>query len=134
MNVNALPPALVPNGILYVASTTGRAIRLKGGQQLPSQGLTVVSQNPIYVQGDYNTINKVPAAIMGDAITVLSNNWGPNQSDLKGDQPFGNRPASPTTVNAAFMLVWRIVVQASWRAGTSGVQTVTLETMRAQGS
>ncbi|MEE9139028.1 MAG: hypothetical protein V3V07_10835, partial [candidate division NC10 bacterium] len=70
----------------------------------PSQGLTVVSENPVYIQGDYNTVNKVPAAVLGDAITVLSNNWEPNNSDSKGDQVASNRPATETTVNAAFAL------------------------------
>lgn len=94
------------NGVLYVANTIGgstAAVRLTNGVQLPSQGLSVVSPNPVYIRGDYNTVNKVPAAVMADAITVLSNNWGPNNSDAKGTQPGVNRPASNTTVNAAFM-------------------------------
>jgi Tfp pilus assembly protein PilX len=94
------------NGVLYVADTGSppNSIRLVNGSQLPSQGLSVVSPNPVYVQGDYNTVSKVPAAILGDAITVLSNNWTPNVSDRVGDQPVGTRPASSTTVNAAFAL------------------------------
>jgi Tfp pilus assembly protein PilX len=51
-------------------------------------GFTVVSENPIYVQGDYNasTTNAfndafplchVPASVMGDAVTLLSNAWQP---------------------------------------------------------
>ena len=93
------------NGLLYVSREgTQQGVRLVNGAQLPSQGLTVVSENPIYVQGDYNTVNKKPAAVMGDAITVLSNNWGPNNSDSKGDQVASNRPATETTVNAAFAL------------------------------
>ena len=92
------------NGILYVATTsgTGKAVRLVNGSRLPSQGLTVVSQNPVYIRGDYNTVNKVAAAVLGDAITVLSNNWAANNSDGKGNQSTSARPASATTVNAAF--------------------------------
>ncbi len=106
VKIATLGSAAPANGILYVASTggPGNAVRLVNGEKLPSQGLTVVSQNPVYVQGDYNTVNKVPAAILGDAITVLSNNWGPNSSDSKGNQVTSNRPASDTTVNAAFAL------------------------------
>jgi type II secretory pathway pseudopilin PulG len=94
------------NGILYATAREGSpkkpdGIRLVNGAELPSQGLTVVSENPVYVQGDYNTVNKVPAAIMGDAVTVLSNNWGPNDSDTKGKDKVKDRPATPTTVNAA---------------------------------
>ena len=93
------------NGILYVSRDgVDKGVRLVNGTQLPSQGFTVVSENPIYIQGNYNTVNKVPAAVLGDAITVLSNNWGPNDSDTKGNQVTSNRPATNTTVNAAFAL------------------------------
>jgi hypothetical protein len=113
LTVAGLMPA---NGILYLGDTSGVnsvGFRLVNGSTLPTQGLTVVSQNPMYVQGDYNTVNKVPAAVLGDAITVLSNNWGctscvplvlGNNSDTKGSQAVGNRPATSTTVNAAFAL------------------------------
>ncbi len=96
------------NGILYVTNDgANNSVRLVNGAQLPAStagGFTVVSEKPMYVQGDYNTTNKVPAAIMADAITVLSNNWSTNNSDTKGDQVTSNRPASNTTVNAAFAL------------------------------
>src|SRR6266700_727348 len=93
------------NGVLYVArSGSPGAVRLVNGSQLPSQGLTVVSENPMYIQGDYNTVAKVPAAVLADAITVLSNNWAPNNSDAKGDLATITRQATATTVNAAFAL------------------------------
>ncbi|MFQ5804227.1 MAG: hypothetical protein ACE5JQ_15160 [Candidatus Methylomirabilales bacterium] len=100
------------NGILYATANEkksgpkkGEGIRLVNGGELPSQGLTVVSENPVYVQGDYNTVNKVPAAVLADAITVLSNNWGPNEYDKKKDKDkTSSRPAAETTVNAAFAL------------------------------
>jgi hypothetical protein len=98
---------ILMGGVMYVAGTnmaTNPAVRLVNGSRLPSQGLTVASQNPVYVQGDYNTVNKVPAAVMGDAITVLSNNWAANGSDTKGSGATSTRPATPTTVNAAFAL------------------------------
>jgi len=93
------------NGILYVSRNAANgAVRLVNGAQLPSQGLNVVSENPVYIQGDYNTVNKVPAAVMGDAVTVLSNNWGPNNSDAKGNKKTNERPATNTTVNAALAM------------------------------
>ena len=93
------------NGVMYVANTTpGAAVRLVNGAQLPSQGLSVVTQNPAYIQGDYNTVNKVPAAVLADAVTVLSNQWASNNSDTKGAMLTSARPASPTTVNAALAL------------------------------
>ena len=103
LRTSGMAPA---NGVMYVASTgtPGAAVRLVNGAQLPSQGLTVVSQNPAYIQGDYNTVNKVSAAVLADAITVLSNRWGSNNSDAKGALATDSRPASSTTVNAAFAL------------------------------
>lgn len=96
------------NGILYVTNdTANNSVRLVNGSQLPSStagGFTVVSEKPVYIQGDYNTTNQVAAAVMADAVTVLSNNWSTNSSDSKGDQTTSNRPASNTTVNAAFAL------------------------------
>ncbi|HEV8532940.1 MAG TPA: PilX N-terminal domain-containing pilus assembly protein [Methylomirabilota bacterium] len=94
------------NGVLYVATTgtPGAAVRLINGSQLPSQGLTVVSENPMYIRGDYNTVAKVPAAVLADAITVLSNNWAPNNSDSKGNLATDTRQATATTVNAGFAL------------------------------
>jgi Tfp pilus assembly protein PilX len=94
------------NGILYVSADNGKpekdeGVRLVNGAELPKQGLTVVSENPVYIQGDYNTKNKVPAAVLADAVTVLSNNWKNNDSDKKGDRNVHERPASKTTVNAA---------------------------------
>jgi hypothetical protein len=110
VNINALRTSGVApsNGILYVTNDgANNAVRLVSGAQLPTTtagGFTVVSEKPVYVQGDYNTTNKVPAAIMADAITVLSNRWSTNSSDTKGDEVTSNRPASNTTVNAAFAL------------------------------
>jgi hypothetical protein len=97
------------NGILYASPrpgspVKGEGIRLVNGTELPKQGLTVVSDNMIYIRGDYNTVNKVSASVMGDAITVLSNNWEKNNSDKKGKDSISSRPASDTTVNAAFAL------------------------------
>lgn len=46
-------------------------------------GLTIVSENPVYVQGDYNnpglntafTGTSVGASVIADAVTLLSNKW-----------------------------------------------------------
>jgi hypothetical protein len=118
------------NGIIYIAdatasSTARRGIRLKNGQRLANGGLTVVSENPIYVQGDYNTgigtppsntgdptqptvagYNRQPAAIIGDAVYILSNAWVDSNSTKSITSPPTaptNRIASNTTVNAAIL-------------------------------
>lgn len=98
------------NGVVYVsdtsASQTGgtpkRGVRLKNGTTLPSGGLTVVSDNPVYIQGDYNTLGtRQPSAVMGDAIMILSNSWvdANSSADVNG----GTRNASDTTINTAIL-------------------------------
>ena len=106
--------------------TAKRAIRLKNGGTLPNGGLTVASGNPVYIQGDFNTgsvasavpgatptiqplsnsgdptqptvagYDRQPAAVVADAVDVLSNSWN---DALAGTVP----GASPTTINAAFV-------------------------------
>lgn len=92
------------NGILYVSETqdvnNSKAVRLTNGATLPAGGLTVASDNPMYVKGNYNTANKKGAALMGDAITFLSNNWS-DANAVNASSPFSSRVASDTTVNAA---------------------------------
>ncbi|MCJ7509160.1 MAG: hypothetical protein MUO85_10625 [candidate division Zixibacteria bacterium] len=85
------------NGVIYV-STPRRVARLKNGSKVRAP-LTVASDNPLYIWGDYNTVNKKPASVMTDALTILSNNW----NDAKSDSSLSKRVASNTTVNCCFM-------------------------------
>ncbi|MGB9484639.1 MAG: pilus assembly PilX N-terminal domain-containing protein [Terriglobia bacterium] len=75
-------------------------------------GFTVTSENPVYIQGDYNAsvanafndaapLCHVPASVMADTVTLLSNNWWlgaqPDPSSpYSGD---ANSFANPTTPN-----------------------------------
>lgn len=91
-------------------------VRMINGQRLPPSGLTIATPDPIYVLGNYNittngiqtsttlgnTVNTYPAALMGDALTVLSTNW--QDSYPAGASNVGNTrtvSAANTTVNAA---------------------------------
>ncbi len=70
---------LPPNGILYISSNIAGAgqqdgVRLVNGKVLPPDGLTVATDNPLYIQGDYN-IDGEPASVMCDSINILSNAW-----------------------------------------------------------
>ncbi len=101
------------NNAVPLAGTNLPAVRVVNGQQLPTNGLTIATLQPIYVLGNYNTTtngvnfstgfgstkNTVPAALLGDAITVLSVTW----SDLFGSAtPLTSRDvASDFTINAA---------------------------------
>ena len=126
------------NGVVYIADTSGtsstkRAIRLKNGASLPTGGLTIASNNAVYIQGDYNTgststtkpasdnspsdptqptvsgYTRQPAAVLADAVMVLSNAW----SDSNSTKDISYRLATPTTVNTA-------IVAGIVPSGTSG--------------
>jgi hypothetical protein len=90
------------NGIVYVsgpaAPGTLNAVRLANASRLPS-GLTVVTDNPLYTVGDFNIINKQPAALMADAVTVLSNNW----EDAESWHGPGSGKATATRINASII-------------------------------
>jgi hypothetical protein len=86
------------------------AVRVSNGTQLPSQGLTVSTGDPLYVWGNYNQTNAaflgsnntsttLPASLVGDSITVLSGSW----TDANSINLVATRNASPTTINAAIL-------------------------------
>lgn len=115
------------NGIVYISdisssATQKRGIRIKNGGTVPTGGITIVSDNPVYIQGDFNTgrvaglaeppsntgnpddpdagtYKRQPASIMADAVTLLSNNW----QDGNASKPVAERVATNTTVNAALI-------------------------------
>lgn len=90
------------NGLLYAGSYgNGEGMACKGvelvnGSELLAP-LTAVTEGAIYVQGDYNTTNKKGAAVIADAVNLLSNSW--NDSKSAGTLP----SASETTYNVAFI-------------------------------
>ena len=102
-----------------MTSTQLPAVRLVNGQQLTSSnGLTIATPMPLYVLGNYNiqtnnggsqsvsTTNTAwtwPAALMGDAITILSSNWNDAGSAYTNAGSYTLRLAVNTTVNAAFL-------------------------------
>ena len=125
-SVAAKHPTTDPFNILYVANNRTvtasqlAAVRLTNGIVLPPapeaggapSGFTVATPNPLYVWGNYNCTNSaylnttnttatVPAALISDALTVLSPSW----KDSASNQSFGTgvRVATSTTVNAAIL-------------------------------
>lgn len=89
------------NGIIYTATNGGgnlAATRLKNGSELHT-AVTIASENPVYTLGNFNTTNKKAAAIMADALTILSTSW----NDANSSKALSYRTAANTTVNAAYM-------------------------------
>ena len=78
------------NGIVYIydpnnTTSSRRGIRLKNGSKIPTSGLTIASNNPVYIQGDFNT--------GGTGSTVPSNNSSNQNSDGTYVDP-SNPPSS----------------------------------------
>lgn len=121
------------NGVIYIDDTSAdptgqnaslkRGVMLTDGAILPNGGLTVTSDNPVYIQGDYNTgasagvlpasdaatsdptnptvsgYTRQPALVAGDAVYVLSNSW----QNANSFTDISTRVASNTTVNTAIL-------------------------------
>ena len=126
----ARAPRIIYINVINPGGNTNKdlvAVRLRQGTQLPKPGaladtggLSVVTERPVYVLGDYNTTIWRPAAIMGDAITFLSNPPNPAMAQTPGtlatrcsaaagwcdtlQTTFQQRTARATTVNAALLV------------------------------
>lgn len=112
------------NGIVFIydnsnSSGSRRGVRLLNGSKIPATGLTVVSLNPIYIQGNFNTggsppsngnpgdpttpqvagYSRAPCAVIADAVNILSNSW----NDANSFAGTSSRVANNTTVNTAVL-------------------------------
>jgi hypothetical protein len=86
----ARPTTGVTGGVARVnrAVLFRRALKLINGGlgNIVMPGLTVVSENPVYVQGDWNAsqagfgAGNANTSIVTDAVTLLSNNWNDSNS------------------------------------------------------
>ncbi|MEW6008654.1 MAG: hypothetical protein AB1629_03365 [Candidatus Omnitrophota bacterium] len=135
LNTSGFFPA---NGLLYITRSdaspgTPNGIRLNSATELQGP-LTIVSNDPVYVKGDYNNINKKPAAIISDSLNILSNNW----QDANSNLPLANRIASSTTVNAAFIAGIDTTTPGSYNGGLENyprfLENWTGKTLRIRGS
>ncbi|MDL1965039.1 MAG: hypothetical protein LWW98_12095, partial [Deltaproteobacteria bacterium] len=112
------PPSGGDNGILYVSSTDGsESVRLTEGSTLPTDGLTVASDNPVYIQGDYNKTTNSPAAVICDAVTILSESWDDTNCIDSSYTNLNDRIAANTTVNAAIMAGNKDTVGSDYSGG-----------------
>jgi hypothetical protein len=88
------------NGLLYAANygegtgLNANGIRLMNGATLGAK-LTVATPDPMYIWGDYNTLSEKPAAVICDALNLLSKGW--DDSKVRGQLP----NAQSTTYNVA---------------------------------
>lgn len=61
-------------------------VRLINAKELPAGGMTLICPYPLYIKGDFNTVNTKPkACIITDSLTLLSNDW----QDWRSSMDFG---------------------------------------------
>lgn len=80
-----------------------RALKVVNGASgsLPDDGLNITSENPVYVVGPFNATNAqfanthAPAAIIADAVTLLSPNWA-DQTSFASPNNSGARARATT--------------------------------------
>ncbi len=108
------------NSIVFVevASPAMAGVRLQKGSVIPDHGqqsgMIFGTNAPLYVHGNFNADgvlpatqklmgapegNEPPAALVADAITILSNNW----NDANSSKSIGNRIPTTTEVSAALI-------------------------------
>jgi hypothetical protein len=103
------------SGTDALTATSPFGVRIRNGATLRSniggapavRGITVVSDQAVYVQGDYNTTPKIPAAVLADTYHPLSNNFYDNAAQNFRDAStllaVTSRPTNNTTQNTAVM-------------------------------
>jgi len=99
------PNNLPSNGLIYATrdeySSGEPGVRLINATQIDRQaGLTIVSNDPVYIQGDFNTASEKPVSVICDSLNLLSNSWNDANSPASD---WASRTATPTTVNCAFI-------------------------------
>lgn len=87
------------------------ALKLTNGAlgNIIAPGLTVVSENPVYIEGDWNASTAagfadphVATAVIADAVTLLSNNWNDHVS-FTSPYNTGGRPRANTYYRVAII-------------------------------
>jgi hypothetical protein len=116
-NAAALPTTQIDASVLVNALSARanrpvhfrRALKLvNGGLGSLPQGLAIASENPVYVQGNFNsdgnfvTAGSVPVSVMADAVTLLSNSWNDIRSFTSPTNSL-NRVATTTSYRMAIV-------------------------------
>jgi hypothetical protein len=90
------------------AASNNYGVRVRNGSRLQAtvagaptvKGISIISDQAFYLQGNYNSTNRIPAAVMVDSINILSANWS---NDANSTATLSSRVPTATTVNAAFV-------------------------------
>jgi hypothetical protein len=114
LDASARPTTAVERGVAQTnrAILFRRALKLTRGANIVGagiNGLSVVSENPVYIQGNYNANGTfagphAAAAVIADAVTLLSNAWV--------DTVSFTRPYDPSSRNRVTPVWYRVAIIA----------------------
>ncbi|MFA4986610.1 MAG: hypothetical protein WC712_08510 [Candidatus Brocadiia bacterium] len=119
VTVGGVAKALWPsNGLLYAyrtdsTTTQPNGIRLVNGSELRNK-LTVVSPNPVYIKGDYNSTNKKGSSVISDAVNLLSKSWLDSAKTSSSTSP---PTPTATTFNVALITGSYDTVSGTYNGG-----------------
>lgn len=120
LNMAALVAAgqVPPNRLIYLSYThANAAVRITNASTLPVRGIVIATDNPLYVWGHYNTVNKQPSSLLCDAFNVYSVNW----LDANATSNLNQRVAAATTVNTCVVAGNQITVPADYGGGAENL-------------
>lgn len=103
---------------------------VRNGEEIPEQGLTIATNNAMYIVGNFNAdgnitadsnsepdhASEAPASLVADSITVLSNAWESNNNARYSKSRHQDRPAANTEISAAILTGFA----PSWRETSTG--------------
>ena len=114
---NAIPTESLRSGEAQVNRSVlfRHALKLTNGNDIRGTGvtgLTVVSENPVYIEGDWNSFDagvsdfngaNAATAVIADAVTLLSNNWNDDNSFNNPYDPNQRTRGTPTWYRLAII-------------------------------
>lgn len=106
------------NRVIYMSYThANAAVRIKNAGALPTKGIVIATDNPLYVWGHYNNVNKQPSSLLCDAFNVYSVNW----ADINANKPINHRIAGATTVNTCVVTGNQVTTSGHYGGGAENL-------------
>lgn len=110
-------------GLVYITrdrpagSSRIPCVRLRNGKELAAD-ISVVTDLPLYVEGNFNSINTKASLVAGDAVTLLSSNW---QDARTGANRLSQRSPTATSFYTIIMTGNTPTIGSSYNGGVENV-------------
>ncbi len=112
------------DGLIYVTRDTPTnnktalpCVRLRNGKQLAAD-ISIITDLPLYVEGDFNTTGTKAALVAGDAVTLLSSEW---QDAKSGSGLLSQRSPAATSYYTIIMTGNTPTIGSSYNGGVENV-------------